>query len=347
MVSKENFAQYISNKVKRLRKDILTQMENVFTHVALKLLYGFSDDKAVRFSIIAGPGDKKIDAFWYDEQNNEIYIVQSKYRISNIEKKYNEDSISEVKSGYENLIYTKPTSLNDEIRELQGILKEAIERCAHVNLISIVFGEITKSAKDKIKSINQSFEKEKKDVNLDVITMEKIIERYENDILESKDFPSDIITTSEAFIFEMGDKKTVVGIIPIKITGDWYKKFGSKLFQKNVRENLTNKNPVNEKIEKTLRSRISRPNFLYYNNGLTITCDTLSYDSEKKKIELKNFQVVNGCQTVCAIERAMQFDDDIDASILIRITETKDESFQNDITLYTNTQTAVYLEIYD
>ncbi|MFT5651501.1 MAG: hypothetical protein ACI9TZ_002992 [Yoonia sp.] len=70
------------------------------------------------------------------------------------------------------------------------------------------------------------------------------------------------------------------------------------MFDQNVRVFLTNRNRVNSSI---IDSALSDENhmFWYLNNGITITCDHLTFSPSRRapQIELTNFQIVNGGQT--------------------------------------------------
>ena len=72
-----------------------------------------------------------------------------------------------------------------------------------------------------------------------------------------------------------------------------------------MREYLGNKG-VNSHIAKTLEDENDRDNFFYYNNGITVICDsvqkiTLNESIHNKGFKTENPQIVNGCQTVNTI----------------------------------------------
>src|SRR5947209_13761595 len=68
------------------------------------------------------------------------------------------------------------------------------------------------------------------------------------------------------------------------------------LFRKNVRDFLGDRNETNSRMMDTLRKDSN--NFWFYNNGVTILCDSATLSVESKFIHLVNPQVINGCQTV-------------------------------------------------
>lgn len=84
------------------------------------------------------------------------------------------------------------------------------------------------------------------------------------------------------------------------------------IFDKNIREYLGNKG-INKGIYNTLQDVNDRKNFFYYNNGITIICDSMtkietqpSDYNMNAKFYITNPQVVNGCQTVNSIYEYLQ-----------------------------------------
>ena len=74
-----------------------------------------------------------------------------------------------------------------------------------------------------------------------------------------------------------------------------------QLFDLNLRKDLE-KTKVNKDIAKSISNSSEHSNFLLYHNGITIICDRLD-TSEKDKVKLQGYSVVNGCQTVSSLYR--------------------------------------------
>ena len=61
------------------------------------------------------------------------------------------------------------------------------------------------------------------------------------------------------------------------------KEHGNRLFERNIRRYLgLSKNRVNEAVAHTLKKREERPNFYFYNNGITITCSQFRHKGTTK-----------------------------------------------------------------
>ena len=116
------------------------------------------------------------------------------------------------------------------------------------------------------------------------------------------------------------------------------------IFNDNVRVYLTSKNRINEKIIKTALSD-ENTEFWYLNNGITITCDSFSYQPGTRGpvVELINVQIVNGGQTSNALfEAYIQKPESVkNVLVLVRIYETKERRISNAIAESTNSQTPI------
>ena len=122
------------------------------------------------------------------------------------------------------------------------------------------------------------------------------------------------------------------------------------LLFENVREYLGN-NKINKKIIKTLSEEPS--NFFLYNNGVTIVAEEISSKpniiDESTELILKNYQIVNGGQTLRSIfkyktENKVEdiISNLVSASVIVRLLVTsKNEELTNKISEYTNSQNPI------
>lgn len=72
-----------------------------------------------------------------------------------------------------------------------------------------------------------------------------------------------------------------------------------QLFDLNLRKSL-GKTKVNKDIAKSISTPLEHKLFLLYHNGITIICSKLD-TSEKDKIKIQGYSVVNGCQSVSSL----------------------------------------------
>ncbi|MDP9796870.1 hypothetical protein J2S43_005382 [Catenuloplanes nepalensis] len=94
-----------------------------------------------------------------------------------------------------------------------------------------------------------------------------------------------------------------------------------ELFDENVR-GFQDYNVVNQDIRNTLRNPEERLRFAVLNNGITIVARSVT--TVGKTFELRDFQIVNGCQTCHVLfDERETLDDDV--FVNVRLIESKDE----------------------
>ncbi|MCL2777220.1 MAG: AIPR family protein [Polyangiaceae bacterium] len=81
---------------------------------------------------------------------------------------------------------------------------------------------------------------------------------------------------------------------------------GDRLLDRNIRRYLgLHGNRVNEAIRHTLTSAEERPNFFFYNNGVTLICERFDFNalqSENHIVRVEGLQIINGGQTSKTIQ---------------------------------------------
>jgi len=103
--------------------------------------------------------------------------------------------------------------------------------------------------------------------------------------------------------------KTMTGFITGNALYSLYDKWGPRLLERNVRAFLQVRSKVNRGLRDTITKEPDR--FLAYNNGLTITAESIEaeYDKETKTClikSIKDFQIVNGGQTCASLWHAKE-----------------------------------------
>lgn len=83
----------------------------------------------------------------------------------------------------------------------------------------------------------------------------------------------------------------------------------NELFAWNVRGSL-GRTKVNKDIAKSIENQEEHKEFLLFHNGLTLLCETLSYENDK--VEISGYSVVNGCQSLTSLyENRSKVTDDL------------------------------------
>ena len=66
---------------------------------------------------------------------------------------------------------------------------------------------------------------------------------------------------------------------------------------------------MNEALADTLREPEQRPNFYFYNNGVTLTCSQFRHNALRHgnwQVQMDDLQIVNGGQTARTVQKIMK-----------------------------------------
>jgi hypothetical protein len=137
-------------------------------------------------------------------------------------------------------------------------------------------------------------------------------------------------------------------VLPAEILAQLYKRYSSRLLEKNVRSFLQFKG-ANQGMKKTLVKEPEK--FIAYNNGLTVTASGKTIDESNNKIFIKtlsDFQIVNGGQTTASIYFSQKEGIDISKvkvmakiNVAKNITEAELDDLILNISDFSNSQTRV------
>lgn len=113
----------------------------------------------------------------------------------------------------------------------------------------------------------------------------------------------------KALVEDLNYARVFVGKIPVRELARLMDTHGDRLLERNIRRYLgLHGNRVNEAIAATLRSPDERPNFYFYNNGITLICDRFDYNAlqtENHRVRVEGLQVINGGQTSKTIQATL------------------------------------------
>ncbi len=306
------------------------------------------DEETAATNIIDSPNDKRVDAFIEEEEK--VKIIQCKF-FNNIEKEVGGDEIVLFKGCLDWL--KKP----DEVKklnlpnfyELASIFSERWREGIEVQLHFFAFGKFSSEAKHERIVFNNSDLRERVQMYFhDIDDIQKLyrLKLQEQNPLADERFKLEL-TQGEYFIKE---KKipSIVATIKGKDLLKLYEKYGDSLFERNIRYYRgARKESINAKIIGTVLDDNERKNFWYYNNGISFVCQDFSVkdDVNPPIIEIKGFQVINGCQTTVCLSQAKEREENWhtipeEVQVIVRFIKApiKDVGL---ITLYTNSQNPV------
>ena len=156
------------------------------------------------------------------------------------------------------------------------------------------------------------------------------------------------LATVEEFQF----RRVLIGRCSVGELARLADQYGNRLFERNIRRYLgLAGNRVNEALAATLREPEQRPNFYFYNNGVTLTCSQFRHNALQHgswQVQMDDLQIVDGGQTARTVQRMTEeIGSEIDsAEVLVRIYELPpddDGALVDAITFATNSQNPVDL----
>lgn len=373
-ISAYNIAKKLTEKVKSSRH--LSKNSDAFYFVALKYHLGLDDDTIdecitdLSYGMNSAPNgefiDNGIDAIYFDRATKTVYVYNFKYQEkAKPNNNYPSDECHKVLSYLDILFnfeedrnYRFNSRLYSKTKEIVSFMSDDITQ------IKVIFASNYFDGLEHTK--RESFEiqlREKNNtISFEEFHLSELMQKYINrthceyvgrcvldkDLIFPKQTNQNLefviaklsaISLLKLFLEDKSKRESKQSIFPNEIICS---KIDDKLFDDNVRIFLTKNNKTNQKIIETAKK--NPEDFFYYNNGITIICDScIITGGNPNKITLKNYQVVNGGQTIHSIFEAAKADynclEKID--VLCRVFAGTDEAKQRKIARFTNTQTLV------
>ncbi len=333
--------------------DDCATLQGTFSHVVLE--YSLSiDPEEIEDAITDGSKDRGIDAVYVDDREgrNIIHLYQFKYATTfeNANKNFPSSEIDKLLSFITDLLNQNSNLKNTcnpilwgKVQEIWDALTRphpAFEIHFAGNMLPLVSDELhrVQDALSRYRNfkVNQhtldsvaSLFVERREPKIDAT-----IKLVDNNYFERTDGNiRGLIATVEA--------EELISLITDPLSPDQVR---TPVFNDNVRIYLTRKNQINRKIIATALSD-KNAEFWYLNNGITMTCDSFSYQAGQRApvVTLKNVQIVNGGQTSNALFEARKDAPDRvkNVLILVRIYETKTKEISSQIAESTNSQTPI------
>lgn len=178
-------------------------------------------------------------------------------------------------------------------------------------------------------------------------------ERLVKILQASKPVKDTLQLSGKAIVEDMEFSRVLLGRISVTEIATLIERHGERLLERNIRRYLgLQGNRVNEGIRHTLTSD-EKNNFYFYNNGVTLICDSFSYNALQDgdyKVRVENLQIINCGQTCMTIFKTLREPDLIhqnaQAFVLLRLYQLprENEGLVQRITYATNSQNPVDLK---
>jgi hypothetical protein len=238
--------------------------------------------------------DKGIDGIFVDDEDEAIYLFQSKYSTSDNQDQGDNDLRNFVGARQ---WFASESSVNELLnstasQELKSLIVETniIEKINFKKVLVFVTNRRFNSHATEYLSVAQDIE---------AYDCEYLFEKYTYFADQEITFPPiDLYLSNLTKIeYELPPTKVRVYSIQAKELLRLQGIQDRTLFYKNVRYGVGNTR-INKDIKDTIENLAEHKNFFMYHNGISIVCSNLVEDLDHKKITLSNYAVINGCQSM-------------------------------------------------
>ena len=335
-------------------------LDRGFRHWAFATIFAVGHDvqgnDVLDYTAIDGADDFEIDGYFIPESDDDsvVHLFQSKHRQPGTSMGPRE--LSAFLNAPNRILNTNEVaaSRNEETKNLHDELVKRLRaqnRQCSINLVWATSGRLTPTARRNAEESRSR----KLTVDVDGNSLEVIVTLECLDLEDLYDHHDEQSTSDEFancdFDFQLArdsfhqsgieaEYRTLYITVPVKQIIDVFARHSYKIFRRNPRGPLGNK--VNAAIKQTLLDEIDRQRFHLLNNGITAICD--SYRLLGENLSVRNFQIINGCQTTVTLwdtRAAVQSDPQV--QVTVKLTECP-EHFAGRIAETTNSQTALRAE---
>lgn len=297
-------------------------------------------------AITDGFDDNGIDAIYYDDSQNTLYLVQSKI----IDDGKGEPATGEMTkffNGIKDLIEEKYNRFNIKIQNKLPLIQDAFtDSQVKLNLVLAYTGKGFSIHNQRIIDDLTSFLNDSTDWAFFTDFNLKTAHDSLNTVLVGKPIESELTLSNWGTIDE--PYTAYYGQISAFALATLWKNHRKNLFTENIRY-FIGLSDINTGILNTIEKEPEK--FIYFNNGVTILCNSIipipakTVGKTTGMFECKGLTIINGAQTVGSLGIALdKFPDKLEKSkVFVRLIplEHSPDNFGNRITVASNTQNKI------
>ncbi len=320
-------------------------LTRAYAAYSLQVIADVSEEVAAN-SITDGVNDNGIDAILFDKTTKILWIVQSKWKKKGIGEPESGDTLKFC-SGIKKIIEDDFESFNDKIKNKQNDIEDALnDYTVKIRIILAYTGgdDLSTHNKDAINCLIQEINEDSDELmSFETFTLSKAHKALAG-LVDGQPINTEMVINSYGKMDE--PYKVIYGYVNGTAFAQLWDTFKSKLFNENIRGFLGD-SMVNDDVQATI---IDCPeNFYYYNNGITILCDSFIkkplMQQNAGTFDIKNLKIVNGAQTVGSIGKIYKVNSAAVERIWVTVKlislENCPSDFGENVTRKTNTQNKI------
>jgi len=260
-------------------------------------------------AVVDGGDDNGIDAIYFSPVNKRMLIVQSKFSKDGSGEPSSEAVIKFCK-GVKDLFNLSLERFNSKIKNKRALIESAVNgyeiKYDMILIDTCTAKELAEHASRNIKDLLEEMNNTGDTNSEQLLTFTRLNQSkiFSSLALSAGNDPINLEIGLSQWGLVSEPYKAYYGMVSGKEIADWWKSYGTRLFEKNIRQVL-GPTDVNDEIEITLKQTPDL--FWYYNNGITVIADRIDKSAvgggshDIGSFKLTNIAIVNGAQTVSSI----------------------------------------------
>lgn len=371
IIEAQNIESRISNKFQTTTAELINQSRSrALIHLFLRTRFGLIDLASAESCVTEGDGDGGLDAYFIDETNKIVYLVQSKFRT--VPENFEQRSVD----GYElfkmhlgEITRGEPTdakgkSFNGKVQGLQRKIGE-ITNIGQYKYVLVFLGNIPQNLDpNSLNTVSGSVCEKVEIINGKDTYNHLLLPYIQSDFYNKENFILEIQvsqgqTNRINYSVEINGQHININMafIPTLEVAKMMKEYKNSLLKFNPRCYVGIRNDsVNSKIHSSISNTKSNE-FSLLNNGVTIICSDFQYTERNARrgiatLQVSNPQIVNGGQTAVTLANILTSEDERifdNKEVLVKFISLNEDQSPDQIALIekiseaTNNQTPVAL----
>ena len=323
-----------------------------FSVYALRHILRLSDDDAID-AITDASQDRGVDAVVINDVAREIHLFQFKYNecVDHIARQFPARSVDLVISFIIDLLENRRTLLgtvNQQLKnKVQAIWDAIAQGPMKINLHFVSNGRrLECQHRGRLVETLAKYEVDFHEHGAaELLKLSQV--RQTDKVRRKLEFSNPPQET------RVGKRRMIVGVVELSELARFvssatnHQQLDASIFSENVRGSLGLKTDVNRAMLRTI-AKPQGAEFVFRNNGITIVTDQILCQAGGNfPIEMVAPQIVNGCQTASTVFMAYKKNPAMlerkeGQSIFVKVIESRDPHFNEDIALSTNSQTRIF-----
>ena len=346
----ENYSDIFANEL-RLGADEQKKRSLAFLFLVARTAFDLTDEETFD-GIVDGGNDFGVDGLYFeppDDGELHITLMQVKYR-GNLggDAAFPESGVAGMIDAIGALFDpAKPVTLNPRLAQRVEDIRSLVADGAIPQVTAVAANNGVRWTGEAQQRIDRAAREFGGQVEWRHIGAEELLALLQ----AQKPISAELRFTGQATVETFDFRRVLAGRMSVTVLARLTNEYDNHLFERNIRRYLgLTGNRVNEAVAATLREPDQRPNFYFYNNGITITCSQFLHNAlqqENWRVQVHGLQIVNGGQTARIVQQvAEEIGPEIEAAeVLVRIYELPqdDNELVEAITFATNSQNPVDL----